>query len=187
MIQESSQKANSLLRQFLDFIKSGLNRQPTDIHELLFRAWEAARLDRKSARATLESRLGSDLPLIDADPEKLERVFINLFLNALGAVASGGRVIIQTRFLAPEKYIEVEVIDDGPGISTVDRDRVFEPFFTTRKDGVGLGLYLCKSFIEDHHGEITVDRGDAGGTKVTVKLPIVQEDAKERRMSAGIV
>ena len=71
----------------MDFIKSGLNRQATDIHGLLLQAWDAARLDRKSVLTTLESRLASDLPLIDADPEKLERVFINLFLNALGAVA----------------------------------------------------------------------------------------------------
>lgn len=186
MIQESSHRANSLLRQFLDFIKSGLNRQPTDINELLSRAWDAARLDRKSARATLETRFSPDLPSILADPEKLERVFINLFLNALRAVSSGGRVMVQTRLLAPEKCIGIEVTDDGPGISISDRNRVFEPFFSTRKDGVGLGLFLCKSFVEDHHGEITVDRGDAGGTKVTVKLPIVQEDAKERRISPGV-
>ena len=186
MIQESSQRANSLLKQFLDFVKSGLNRQPTDINELLFRAWDAACLDRKCARVALEPRLGSDLPLIDADPEKLERVFINLFLNALGAVASRGKIIIQSRFLASDNRAQIEVIDDGPGIPYSQRNRIFEPFYSTRKGGVGLGLFLCKSLVRDHHGEITVDRGEAGGTKVTVNLPVVQEDARERGMRPGM-
>ena len=179
MIQESSQKANSLLRQFLDFVKSGLNRQLMDVNELLLRSWGAARLDAKSDRVTLESRLSKDLPLLSADPEKLERVFINLFLNALRAVASGGTVTIQTRFLAPENCIRIEVIDDGPGIPASQRDRIFEPFFTTQKNGAGLGLFLCQSFVQNHHGEITVESGDKGGTKVTVKLPLLQEPGSE--------
>jgi signal transduction histidine kinase len=179
MIQESGQKANSLLKQFLDFVKSGLNRQATDLHELLIRAWEAACLDTKPAQVTLETRFSPDLPSILADPEKLERVFINLFLNALRAVASGGRVVVQTRLLAPEKGIEIEVTDDGPGIFIFDRNRVFEPFFSTRKDGVGLGLFLCKSFVEDHRGEISLDSGEAGGTKVTVRLPLGGENSAE--------
>ncbi len=186
MIQESSLRANSLLRQFLDFIKSGLNRQPVDIHELLFRAWDAARLDRKCARVVLESRLASDLPLIDADPEKLERVFINLFLNALAVVATGGKITLQSRFLPSDNRAQIEVIDDGPGIPSSERNRIFEPFFSTRKGGVGLGLFLCKSLIRDHHGEINVDCGDAGGTKVTVTLPVVQEDAQEKGKNPGI-
>jgi len=177
MIRESSQKANSLLRQFLDFVKSGLNRQLMDVNELLLRAWDAARLDAKTDRVALESRLSEDLPLLSADPEKLERVFINLFLNALRAVASGGTVTIQTRYLAPENCIRIEVIDDGPGIPASQRDRIFEPFFTTQKNGVGLGLFLCQSFIQNHQGEITVESGDKGGTKVTVKLPLLQESA----------
>jgi signal transduction histidine kinase len=173
MIQEGSQRANSLLKQFLDFIKSGLNRQPTDINELLIRAWDAARLDRKSPRVTLETRLGSDLPLMSADPEKLERVFINLFLNALRAVAPGGRVVVRSRLLALGKWIEVEVADDGPGIPTSDRNRLFEPFFSTRKEGMGLGLFLCKSFVEDHHGEISLASEEGKGTQITVRLPLV--------------
>jgi signal transduction histidine kinase len=177
MIRESSQKANSLLRQFLDFVKSGLNRQRTDVNELLLRTWDAARLDAKTDRVTLESLFSEDLPLLSADPEKLERVFINLFLNALRAVASGGTITIQTRFLGPEKCVQIEIIDDGPGIPSSQRDRVFEPFFSTQKDGMGLGLFLCRSFIQDHQGEISIDGGDAGGTKVTVKLPVIPENS----------
>jgi signal transduction histidine kinase len=177
MIRESSQKANSLLQQFLDFVKSGLNRQLTDVHELLLRAWEAAHLDVQSALVRLEKRFSSDLPLIFADQEKLERVFVNLLLNAIRAVASGGTVTIQTQFLVSEKSLQVEVIDDGPGIPDSERDRVFEPFYSTQKGGVGLGLFLCQSFVQNHNGKITIDRGDAGGAKVTVTLPVTREPA----------
>jgi two-component system sensor histidine kinase HydH len=177
MIQKSSQKANFLLRQFLDFVKSGLNRQSTNIHELLLRAWESACLDVKSVPVKLETRFSPDLSFILADPDKLERVFVNLFLNALRAVGSGGTVTLQTRFLGPEKCVQIEIIDNGPGIPIAQRERVFEPFFSTQKDGVGLGLFLCRSFIQDHQGEISIDCGDAGGTKVTVKLPVTPENS----------
>jgi signal transduction histidine kinase len=175
-IQESSHKANSLLAQFLDFVKSGLDRQSTDLNELLLRAWEVARLGVKSTGVTLETRLSPGLPLILADPQKLERVFVNLFLNALQAVAPRGRIAVQTRFQAQENFVQVEVIDDGPGIPLSRRDRLFEPFSSTRKDGVGLGLFLCQTFVRDHSGEIAIDGGEAGGTKVTVKLPIDREN-----------
>jgi len=175
MIQESSHRANSLLAQFLDFVKSGLDRQSTDLHELLLRAWEVARLGAKSTGVTLETRLSPALPLILADPEKLERVFVNLFLNALQAVAPGGRIAVQTQFHAQEDLVQVDVIDDGPGIPLSRRNRLFEPFSSTRKDGVGLGLFLCQAFVRDHSGEIAIDSGEAGGTKVTVKLPVARE------------
>lgn len=175
MIRQSSQMANSLLRQFLDFVKSGLQRESTDIHELLLRAWEAAHLELQSPLVRLEKRFSSDLPLILADQEKLERVFLNLLLNAIRAVASGGTVTIQTQFIALGKKVQVEVIDDGLGIPDSERDRVFEPFYSTQKGGVGLGLFLCQSFVRNHQGEISIDRGDAGGTKVTVTLPVIQD------------
>jgi signal transduction histidine kinase len=176
-IQESSQKANSLLRQFLDFVKSGLNWQSTNIHELLLRAWDSACLDAKSQPVNLETRFSPDLPFIFADPEKLERVFVNLLLNALRAAPPGGTVAIQTRLLGQGKYVQIEIIDNGPGIPVSQRERVFEPFFSTQKDGMGLGLFLCRSFIQDHQGKISIDDGEAGGTKVTVKLPMIPENS----------
>jgi two-component system, NtrC family, sensor histidine kinase HydH len=176
MIQESSHKANSLLAQFLDFVKSGLDRQSTDLNELLLRAWEVARLGAKSTGVTLETRLSPALPLILADPEKLERVFVNLFLNALQAVPPGGRITVQTHFQAQENSVQVEVIDDGPGIPLSRRNRLFEPFSSTRKDGVGLGLFLCQTFVRDHGGEILIEGGETGGTKVTIKLPVDREN-----------
>ncbi|MGE5253570.1 MAG: two-component system sensor histidine kinase NtrB, partial [Planctomycetaceae bacterium] len=162
-------------RQFLDFVKSGLNRQPIHIHELLLRAWDSACLDAKSQPVTMETSFSPDLPFILADPEKLERVFVNLFLNALSAVGSGGKISVHTQFMDREKGVQIEIIDNGPGIPPSLLDQVFEPFFSTRKDGMGLGLFLCRSFIQDHQGEISVDGGDGGGTKVTVKLPVTAE------------
>ncbi len=175
MIRESSQKANSLLRQFLDFVKSGLNRQSINIHEIILRTWDSACLDAKSVPVNLETRFSADLPFLLADPEKLERVFVNLFLNAIRAVGPGGTVCIQTRFLGLEKCAQIEIIDNGPGIPSSQQDRVFEPFFSTQEDGVGLGLFLCRSFIQDHRGEISIGDGETGGTKVTVKLPVIPE------------
>jgi signal transduction histidine kinase len=177
MIQESSHKANSLLAQFLDFVKSGLDRQSTDLNELLLRAWEIARLGAKSTGVNLESRLSPALPLILADPEKLERIFVNLFLNALQAVGPGGRIAVQSQFQARGNFVQVDVTDDGPGIPLSRRNRLFEPFSSSRKDGIGLGLFLCQTFVRDHSGEITIDGGEGGGTKVTVKLPIDREPA----------
>jgi signal transduction histidine kinase len=109
-----------------------------------------------------------------ADREMLEQVFVNLIRNALDAVGEHGAVSI--RAIQVGREIQIEVEDDGCGMSSAFlADSLFRPFATTKSHGLGIGLYQCKSIIEDHGGTITVASTEGRGTRVTVTVLAVGE------------
>ena len=109
-------------------------------------------------------------PAVSADPEMLKIVFQNLLLNAAHAMHGQGQM--QVTVTATEGRCEVRIADDGPGIPSEIRDKVFTAFFTTKSRGSGLGLATTKRLVEAHDGEIRIDCPPAGGTTVTVRLPL---------------
>ena len=110
--------------------------------------------------------------------ETLERVFFNFLLNAIQAISQKEKVIVQTNFWPSENMVEVNVIDDEPGIPKVYRHGIFEPLFTARKEGTGLDLSICQATIKQHKGVIHVDC--PSGTKISVKLPLAQSGSGVR-------
>lgn len=178
MIFENSKRASKLTKDFLEFVtfvkSDTLNCKPVNVNELVTKMWNIAKLDARLHQVAFRARF-NDIPEVLGDVEKLERVFLNLLLNASQAVSEEGKIIVQTRFLASLGMVEVNVIDNGPGIPESYRHRIFEPFFTTKEDGTGLGLHICHSIIQQHKGTITVDcNGGRQGTKVSVKLPAIR-------------
>ena len=126
---------------------------------------------------TLERRLGADLPLIAADAQQLQQVFLNLLLNAEQAileVRSSGRILVRTSATDDGAALRAEVIDDGPGIPASALPHVFEPFFTTKEVGVGTGLGLSVSYgiLQEHGGRLSVE-SCPGETIFTVELPVM--------------
>lgn len=115
-----------------------------------------------------------ELPVIQAVAGQLEQVMINLITNAVHAVESGGKIIVRA---APidEHTVLIEVSDSGPGVPEADRERIFEAFFTTKADGkgTGLGLPIVRNIVEQHRGQISVERSDLGGAAFRVVIPIV--------------
>ncbi len=180
MIQENTRAASMLVNQFLTFAKVNLTFKSLNLNQVIKKAWKSAVLDSGNGKVSFETHLAEDLPEIVADPEKIERIFINLFLNAIQAVSqasSKGLITTQTRFLPEENSVEVIITDDGAGIPDEIRRKIFTPFFTTKQRGTGLGLHLCSHFIQQHKGEINIDNAGGGGTKVLVKFPVGQESA----------
>ncbi len=179
MIYEGSQKANRLIRSFLDYAKvlkfDQRGSEWTDLHEIIRKIWEVARYSTVSGKVSLVTRLDKHLPRIRGDKEKIERISLNLLLNAIQAIPEKGRVIVETRYFPSEKMVQVSVSDNGPGIPEEYRDRIFEPFFTTKEGGTGLGLSACLAIVQQHQGSITVESSSKSGTKVSVKLPVIQE------------
>jgi len=175
-IYESSLKANRLIKNFLDYagiVKyDHLRCEPLNIHEIIERMWNIARATTAAPRVLLTKRFSKKLPEIEGDKEKLERVFLNLFLNAIQAIPEKGRVAVETRHLASEKKIEIHVIDDGPGIPKKLRAKVFEPFFTTKEGGTGLGLSTSRAIVEQHGGTIRLATHHNRGTDISIQLPI---------------
>lgn len=119
----------------------------------------------------IEQNLSGDLPKIYMDSEKLKQVLWNLILNARDAMPKGGKVIIST---GPKDgtFIELSVEDDGPGIAEAEREQLFQAFFTTKPEGVGLGLTMSRKIVEQHGGTLTLENRSEGGTRAVVGLPV---------------
>jgi signal transduction histidine kinase len=119
---------------------------------------------------TLEVRLPDVLPEVNASHGGLEQLFLNLFTNALDAMPAGGRLRVTARPAGDR--IEVRVTDTGAGIPTDQLKRIHEPFYTTKEEGFGLGLAICRSILWENGGDMTVDSVLGKGTTVTVALPV---------------
>jgi len=107
------------------------------------------------------------------DGKQLERVFLNLTKNAVQAMPNGGKLTIATN--ETKDHIEIEFTDTGAGISEENMSKLFEPLFTTKAKGIGMGLAICKKIVEEHGGTIEVKSKVGQGTTFTIKLPKKEE------------
>jgi len=141
-----------------------------DIHEILQHTQELlqSRLDHHQVTVTLQ--FFSDEARILCDRDQLMQVFLNLLINAIQHIACGGRIDLISRIAG--RYIEICVCDNGTGISDAHKKKVFDPFFTRRQDGIGLGLTVVQQIILAHHGKIFVTDSSDGGACFHVQLPL---------------
>jgi two-component system NtrC family sensor kinase len=123
-----------------------------------------------------------DLPMVVLDPSQVERVFLNLVINAAEAMDRNGKLYLATRHNRKKKCVEIKVEDTGHGISTENMKKIFDPFFTTKETGhgVGLGLAISYGIVREHGGSLSVASELERGTTFTVSLPLAtREDGKE--------
>ena len=118
------------------------------------------------------------LPQIEADKDMIKRAFLNLALNGIQAMGNGGTLKLSTK--KTKGYVEVSFKDTGVGIPKENMEKVFTPFFTTKAKGIGMGLAICKKFVEAHGGNIEVESQVEKGSTFTVKLPIQQDNGGEK-------
>jgi signal transduction histidine kinase len=164
-------RTNSLVTRFLEFARP-LKFRPAviDITEVLDRAVTLVERDAPQYRVTFYKNYSPDLAPFPVDAELMERVFYNLLLNAAQASAEGGAITVKTRVV--DGTAEVAVIDRGPGVDPKIMEQIFNPFFTTKPDGVGLGLAIVSKIVDEHGGRITVESEPAKGTVFRVYLPV---------------
>ncbi|HPM41513.1 MAG TPA: ATP-binding protein, partial [bacterium] len=119
----------------------------------------------------ISRRLAAGLPMITARPGELDQIFLNLVNNAVDAMPSGGALTVETEEM--DGVVEVRVADTGEGIAPENLERIFEPFYTTRRSrrGVGLGLPVVREIIERYGGTISVESEVGKGTTFTVRIP----------------
>jgi C4-dicarboxylate-specific signal transduction histidine kinase len=122
----------------------------------------------------VEIHLEIDLPPISGDAVQLQQALLNLLMNAMEAMASmpplERMLSIGTRS-TQNGSVEVSIIDRGPGMSPDQLKRVFEPYFTTKEHGLGLGLSICSTIVKSHHGQIDLSNAAGGGVTAVVSLP----------------
>ena len=172
-IQSEVDRANSLITRFLEFARPvPLRRLPVNLADVLDRA--VAQYERGGATldVSIYKNYAPDIPLMNLDSEWMERVVYNLVLNAAQASAAGGVVTIKTRNMGGQA--EISVIDRGSGIDPKNLENIFNPFFTTKADGVGLGLAIVSKIIDEHGGQIFVESEPAKGSVFRILLPCVQ-------------
>jgi two-component system nitrogen regulation sensor histidine kinase NtrY len=117
-------------------------------------------------------RLGEDLPQMNLDRQQFKQAMINLVDNAVAAVRNQGHIAITAAYDPILKLVRLEVADDGTGIADVDKIRLFEPNFSTKKAGMGLGLTIVNSIVTDHNGMIRVQDNLPKGAKFVIELPV---------------
>jgi two-component system, NtrC family, sensor histidine kinase HydH len=169
-------RCNSLITRFLQFARPlQLQLENGDLAQVLDRAIMTA--EREAPGIAIYKNYAPEIPPFPMDAELLERVFYNLVLNAAQASPPGGAVTVKTR--AAGGTAEVAVIDRGAGIDPKHMETIFNPFFTTKPAGVGLGLAIVSKIVDEHGGKITVDSELGKGSVFRVLLPIERSKPSE--------
>jgi PAS domain S-box-containing protein len=185
VVPHELERINSIVERLLELSRPArLDFQPVRVAALLERVIElyADECEAKGIRVARE--YARDLPRVDADPETLYRALVNLVRNAIEATGSG-RITLRAGWATGDRLptrrarlISIEVEDDGAGIPDADAERVFNPFFTTKDTGTGLGLALTHKIVEDHGGTVHFWSGRGRGTTFRITLPVSQGRAR---------
>jgi signal transduction histidine kinase len=153
---------------------------PCRVHDLLADALEVVQAQLAEHNIDVERDLAAPNDRVSGDPESLKAAFLNLFLNAAEAMSGGGTLWVSTGSAADPSRLEVRIADDGPGIPLEERDRVLEPFVSTKSGGTGLGLPLAVRAFEEHGGKLALStESRAGrGAEFVIDLPLTTPDAE---------
>ncbi len=170
VIEEEIERINKMVARLLDYSRPKEPRvEMMDINKILDET--ILLLEHRIGQQKIEvKRSYSQIPPLEADPERLRQAFLNLSLNALDAMPSGGALTISTRAPGGES-VQVKISDSGNGIPSRIKNKIFLPFITTKEAGLGLGLSIVHRAIEEHRGTIKVESRKNKGTTFTIKIP----------------
>lgn len=183
IIRDEIERVSEIVRRMRDFYRSArAGFQPTDLHAVLANVLELSRKQLQHSDVQVERAWADDVPLVEANPNHLKQVFLNLLLNAIDAMPEGGTLRIATARdetpahpgSTPPAAVRLEFQDTGVGMPPETLSRLFEPFFTTKEKGSGLGLSVSYGIIETHHGRIWATSRPGEGTTFTILLPLKQ-------------
>jgi two-component system, NtrC family, sensor histidine kinase HydH len=168
-------RTNALVTRFLDFARPLVLRlDKTDITEVIDEAVAQVEKHTPPLEVSIYKNYSPDIPPFLVDRQLIERVLYNLILNAAQASPSEGSITVKTRQVGDT--VEISVIDRGSGIAAKDRESIFNPFFTTKSSGVGLGLAIVSKIIDEHGGQITVESEPGAGSVFHVFLPFRESE-----------
>lgn len=172
MIREVD-RLNRVITDLLDFARPReIKRANCSLEKIIDDTLQLLVMELTAKKVILEKDYDKDLPLVLVDQEQISQAMLNLLLNALDAVAVGGKIGIRLKHNADLGSVEITVADDGPGIPAEDREKIYEPFFSTKRKGTGLGLAIVNQIVESHGGKIGVEDRPGGGTIFTIDLKI---------------
>ena len=191
-IEEIVQSGSELTRQLLGFARKGrYENRPSDLHDVIKKSTDM--FARTSKGIQIYKKFHEKLWTVDIDHGQIEQVFLNLYVNAWQAMPKGGNIYIETEniifnkqeskafYVAPGKYVKTSITDNGIGMDEETQKKIFEPFYSNRANGTGLGLAVSYGIIKNHQGDIRVFSEPGKGTRFTIEFPFMAEkaDAKE--------
>ncbi len=172
--EATSNKIELVIKRVTDFSRpTELHLQPTSINEAIHEAVKLAATGLRKSSINLVLELDDGLPQVYADMQLIEQVVLNLITNAARILGTWqGKRDIRISTAQQQNNVLVRVEDSGPGVSPEMREKVFEPFFTTGSQGMGIGLGICRRIIADHKGEISISSSPLGGAQFNILIPI---------------
>ncbi|MBN2404346.1 MAG: PAS domain-containing protein [Coriobacteriia bacterium] len=180
VIKQEIDRLDRVIKALLDFGRpSRPTLMATAVTDVLSDVVLFTRRFASQSHVQIEEQYPAQLPDVIADADQLKQVFVNLISNAVQAMEDTGGTI-RVKVDTDDAFVSVSVIDDGPGIDTEDLSKVFDPFYSTRDAGTGLGLTMVHRIVDDHNGHIEVASEPGAGTRFTVSLPVSQNGSVSR-------
>src|SRR3984893_14879549 len=175
-------RLDSIISQFLRAIRPTRPQlRPENINSIVEEADRFLALEIKDRDIVVEQELRSDLPLLELDRDQMKQAFYNVIKNSFEAMKSRG--ILRIRTDMDDSHVVVRFTDSGGGMSPENLSRVFEPYFTTKTSGTGLGLLIVRRIVREHGGELSIESSAGKSLTVTIRLPHV--DRRVRMLEAG--
>jgi two-component system, sporulation sensor kinase E len=175
-------RLDSIVTQFLRAIRPTRPQlRPENINAIVQEAVRFFASQIEDRDIVVEQELRSDLPLIQVDRDQMKQAFYNVIKNSLEAMKRRGVLRIRTDM--DESHVFIKFVDTGGGISAENLSRIFEPYFTTKPSGTGLGLLIVRRIVREHGGELSVESNEGKGLTLTIRLPYI--DKRIRMLEAG--
>jgi len=175
-------RLDSIITQFLRAIRPTRPQlRPDSVNSIVEEAVRFFALEIKDRDIVVEQELRSDLPLIDIDHDQMKQAFYNVIKNSFEAMKARG--ILRIRTDKDDSHVIVKFTDTGGGISAENLSRVFEPYFTTKTSGTGLGLLIVRRIVREHGGELSIESSEGKGLTLAIRLPYI--DKRVRMLEAG--
>jgi nitrogen-specific signal transduction histidine kinase len=180
-------RLNRLVDGLLTFAaRRPVEGRPCNVNQVVEEALHLEEAVLQTGGVKITRKYDPEVPTVAGDPDRLLQVFLNLIRNGAQAMAGGGELLVRTRFerlasqIGGRAATVVEIVDRGPGISPEEQEQLFNPFFTTKDRGTGLGLPISQRIVEEHGGAIEVQTRLGEGSTFRVLLPIPGEEQGAR-------
>ena len=174
LVSGQLQRIQTTLRELINFSRpASTARTRFTLRDIVEEGLNIAKYYKRTKGRVIEAQVPADLPMLYGVRDQLVQIFLNLVLNAVDATENGGRITISAKSLPG--IVRLEVSDNGAGIEPANTCRIFEPYFTTKKYGTGLGLFVTRKLVEEHGGSVAFESKWGEGTVFWVQLPCPRE------------
>jgi len=174
MIAET-ERLNRVISQLIEFARPlVLKREPADLEDLVRQSVRLVKAEAEQNAVAVEIQAEEGLSRAEVDPDKVRQVLLNIFLNALAAMPKGGRLSVALN--RRDDDVEIAVSDTGEGIRQENLPRIYDPYYTSKPAGTGLGLAVAQKIMDAHGGAIEVESREGAGTRVALRFPFMEKE-----------